>query len=232
MGKILDKIPSREGMPLLAGGGFLTPNLAEDFLKAPYQVIKPDGEDIAKVTAKGDDVIKQGAKEVKKPDIIDSQKIIKEKSGKETGSGVQITDSVNKTEVKDIVEKTEVKDVKKEINGGELSWTTDIVEIKLPKSKYPESAQHIEDAIKNGQPDVLTIKRGEANANRRASLKGLDKVPGKDLDEYPPEMFQEVGQGSSVRPINPSDNRGAGSTIGHRLRPYLDGTKVKITIEE
>ena len=192
-------------------------------------MIKLDREDIAKVTAKGDDVIKQGAKEVKKPDIIDSQKIIKEKSGKETGSGVQITDSVNKTEVKDIVEKTEAK---KNIDGEELSQTTDIVEIKLPKSKYPESAQHIEDAIKNGQPDVLTIKRGEANANRRASLKGLDKVPGKDLDEYPPAMFQEGGQGSSVRPINPSDNRGAGSTIGHRLRPYLDGTKVKITIEE
>ena len=42
------------------------------------------------------------------PDTIDSQKIIKENSGK-TGSGVQITDSVNKTEVKDIVEKTEAK---------------------------------------------------------------------------------------------------------------------------
>ena len=49
-------------------------------------MIKLDREDIAKVTAKGDDVIKQGAKEVKKPDTIDSQKVIKEKSGKETGS--------------------------------------------------------------------------------------------------------------------------------------------------
>ena len=42
-------------------------------------MIKLDREDIAKVTAKGDDVIKQGAKEVKKPDTIDSQKIIREK---------------------------------------------------------------------------------------------------------------------------------------------------------
>ena len=40
-------------------------------------MIKLDREDIAKVTAKGDDVIKQGAKEVKKPDTIDSQKIIR-----------------------------------------------------------------------------------------------------------------------------------------------------------
>ena len=122
IGKISQKIPSLQGMPLPAGG-VLPFNLADDFLKAPYQMIKPDGEDVAKLTAKGDDVVKQGAKEVKKPDTIDSQKIIKEKSGKETGSGVQITDSVNKTEVKDIVEKTEVKNtaeepkVKKNIDG-------------------------------------------------------------------------------------------------------------------
>ena len=114
IGKISQKIPSLQGMPLPAGEGFLPPNLADDFLKAPYQMIKPDGEDVAKLTAKGDDVVKQGAKEVKKPDTIDSQKVIKEKSGKETGSGVQITDSVNKTEVKDIVEKTEVKNTAEE----------------------------------------------------------------------------------------------------------------------
>ena len=61
--KIPQKIPGLEGMPLPAGGGFLTPNLVDDFLKAPYQMIKPDGEDVAKLTAKGDDVVKQRAKE-------------------------------------------------------------------------------------------------------------------------------------------------------------------------
>ena len=124
IGKISQKIPSLQGMTLLAGGGFLTSNLADDFLKAPYQMIKPDGEDVAKLTAKGDDVVKQGIKEVKKPDTIDSQKVIKEKSGKETGSGVQITDSVTKTEVKDIVEKTEAK---KNIDGNEISETNQLL---------------------------------------------------------------------------------------------------------
>jgi len=51
------------------------------------------------------------------------------------------------------------------------------VEITVAKSKYPESAQHIEDIIKNGQPDTLTIKRSGAAANRKALLKGIDKVP-------------------------------------------------------
>ena len=47
-------------------------------------MIKPDGEDMAKLTAMGDDVVKQGAKEGRKiagdtPNTIDSEKIIKEK---------------------------------------------------------------------------------------------------------------------------------------------------------
>ena len=114
IGKISQKIPSLQGMPLPAGG-VLPFNLADDFLKAPYQMIKPDGEDVAKLTAMGDDVVKQGAKEVKKPDTIDSQKVIKEKSGKETESGVQITDSVKETEIKNI---------KKEIDGERQSEIT------------------------------------------------------------------------------------------------------------
>lgn len=108
----------------------------------------------------------------------------------------------------------------------------DIVEVIISKSKYPESAKHIEDAIANGHPQVLTIKRDGAKANRKASLKGKDKVPGKDLDEYPPAMFKEGGEGASVRAINSSDNRGSGSTAGHKLRPYPDGTKVKYDITD
>ena len=170
IGKISQKIPSLQGMPLPAGEGFLPPNLADDFLKAPYQMIKPDGEDVAKLTAKGDDVVKQGAKEVKKPDTIDSQKIIKEKSGKETGSGVQITDSVNKTEVKDIVEKTEVKntaeepkvkDVKEKIDDEGRNATEEnnqwsgnrgiysvAYEVELPSDMYPgvSDARHFQEA--------------------------------------------------------------------------------------
>lgn len=54
----------------------------------------------------------------------------------------------------------------------------------------------------------------------------------KDLDEYPPAMFEEGGEGASVRPISPSDNRGAGASMGNQLRQYPDGTQVKIRIED
>ncbi|MEG0699652.1 MAG: NucA/NucB deoxyribonuclease domain-containing protein, partial [Erysipelotrichaceae bacterium] len=125
----------------------------------------------------------------------------------------------------------------KEINDGfqsnkAASGTDVIVNVKLSKRKYPESTKHIEDAIKSGQPDTLTINRGGAKANRKASLKGIDKVPGADLDEYPPAMFVEGGNGASVRPINPSDNRGSGSRIGHQLKEYPDGTKIIISLIE
>ncbi|WP_297425744.1 NucA/NucB deoxyribonuclease domain-containing protein [Clostridium sp.] len=124
----------------------------------------------------------------------------------------------------------EFKNAKNQIADG--GSNADVVEVEISRSKYPESAKHIEDAIANGQPDVLTINRSGSKLNRKASLKGIDKVPGKDLDEYPPAMFEEGGDGASVRPINPSDNRGSGSTAGHQLRPYPNGTKVKYKITD
>ncbi|MBU3157937.1 NucA/NucB deoxyribonuclease domain-containing protein [Clostridium estertheticum] len=118
------------------------------------------------------------------------------------------------------------------LGGAGGSGKADIVEVKISRSKYHESAKHIEDAIANGYPDVLTINGGGAKPNLRASLKGIDKVLGKDLDEYPPAMFEEGGKGASVRPINPSDNRGSGSSIGHKLRPYPNGTNIKYKITD
>ncbi len=103
-------------------------------------------------------------------------------------------------------------------------------EIELSRSKYPESAKHIEDAIEKGQPKELTIDRSGAKSNRKASLKGIDKVPGKDLDEYPFAMCKEGGSGADVRAIGRSDNRGSGSTIGHKLSGIPDGSTFEIKI--
>ena len=103
-------------------------------------------------------------------------------------------------------------------------------DIELSRGKYPESAKHIEDAIADGQPEELTISRGNAKSNRKASLKGIDKVPGKDLDEYPFAMTKEGGAGADVRAIGRSDNRGSGSYLGHKLRDIPNGKTFKIKI--
>ena len=103
--------------------------------------------------------------------------------------------------------------------------------ITLSKATHGEAAVHAADAIKAGQPSVLTIDRAGAGANREASIGSLDKVQGKHLDEYPPAMFKEGGAGASVRPINPRDNMSAGACIGNACRGLPDGSKVQIKVE-
>ncbi|MEU1124865.1 polymorphic toxin-type HINT domain-containing protein [Streptomyces sp. NPDC005899] len=104
------------------------------------------------------------------------------------------------------------------------------VEVTIDKATHPESAQHIEDAQQAGHPAVLTINRAGSKKNRQDSLRGIPKVPNKQLDEYPPAMFKEGGAGASVRAISGGDNGGAGARIGNSLRRYPNGTRVRIKV--
>lgn len=100
----------------------------------------------------------------------------------------------------------------------------DPIIIIIDKERYPEAAQHIED---NG-PVIGQIDRPGAADRRRAAMQDFPTVVGMDRDEVPPAVLSTGGSGSSVRPIPPGDNRGAGSSMGHQLRPYPDGTWVEI----
>ena len=44
-------------------------------------------------------------------------------------------------------------------------------------------------------------------------------------------MFKEGGEGASVRYIDPSDNRGAGSSIGNALYALPDGKRILFRIK-
>jgi hypothetical protein len=93
--------------------------------------------------------------------------------------------------------------------------------------KYPETADHIRDAIASGESAVCTIDRDGADERREESLEGVPTRKGKDRDEWPMAMCREGGKGSDVRYISPRDNRGAGSWVGNQLEKYPDGTRVK-----
>jgi hypothetical protein len=110
-------------------------------------------------------------------------------------------------------------------NGDDVTKNVDI-----SRAKYGDAAEHIADAQKAGHPDVLTIARDGAAANRKASIGGLPKVPGKQLDEYPPAMFKEGGAGASVRAISPKNNMGVGACIGNACRGLANGEKVRIRV--
>ena len=102
--------------------------------------------------------------------------------------------------------------------------------LKLDSSVYPETAQHIKDAIAAGKPSVVTIGRKGASGRRKEALKGIKCTKGTDRDEWPMSMFKEGGKGASIRKISPSDNRGAGSSIGHALSDIPDNAKIKFEI--
>jgi len=76
----------------------------------------------------------------------------------------------------------------------------------------------------------LTIDRPGAPGNRKDSIGGLPKVPGKHLDEYLSAMFKEGGTGVGVRSISPKDNMRAGACIGSACRGPPDGEKVRIKV--
>ncbi|MEP0068922.1 RHS repeat-associated core domain-containing protein [Pyruvatibacter sp.] len=102
--------------------------------------------------------------------------------------------------------------------------------VRVSRSRHPEAARHIDDAIAAGHPSTLTVSRAGASARRREALSGTRPSRSTDRDEYPPAMFREGGKGSSVRNINPADNRGAGACIGRQCSRYPDGSTVKIEV--
>ncbi|MFK0524727.1 hypothetical protein ACINKY_21235 [Paenibacillus illinoisensis] len=105
------------------------------------------------------------------------------------------------------------------------------VQITFPADRYPETAQHIQNAIESGHPATCTIDRDGAENNRKLSLRGVETKKGYDRDEWPMAMCAEGGEGADIEYISPSDNRGAGSWVGNKLEDYPDGTVVEFTFE-
>src|SRR5690606_11406977 len=97
---------------------------------------------------------------------------------------------------------------------------------------FPGSAAHAHDAQQTGHAVELTIARPGARKNRTEALRGHPPVKGMDRDEYPPAFTREGGAGASVRPVDPSDNRGAGACIGAACRGLPNGTMIRIKVTD
>jgi hypothetical protein len=99
--------------------------------------------------------------------------------------------------------------------------------VRLNRSQYPETCAHIENAISNGQPSVLTKDNDPVRKalRRQAALQNYPEMPGYHRDEYPLAMTLEGGVGADIAYISPADNVGAGASIGNQLRPYPNGTQ-------
>jgi RHS repeat-associated protein len=104
------------------------------------------------------------------------------------------------------------------------------VEIYIDPKAHPEAAVHAENALKAGVSGEGVIDRAGKNARRADNLKGVPTKKGKDRDEFPPAVINNGGNGQSVLHIDPSDNRGAGSSIGHQIKNLPDNTRVIIVV--
>jgi hypothetical protein len=119
--------------------------------------------------------------------------------------------------------------------------------VYISHERYPEAAAHIDDAQGGtiwkgfesapGEPkdSVLTVERDDAQKRRDASTSVVPPRSDYDRDEYPPAVAKEGGEGSSVRYIDPGDNRGAGAAQGNQLNGrtrsierQLDGTGLSV----
>ncbi|MBT2293438.1 DNA-entry nuclease [Paenibacillus albidus] len=108
---------------------------------------------------------------------------------------------------------------------------SEIVQLEFPTDKYPQTAEHIQNAISEGESAICTINREQAEQNRSQSLKGIPTKKGYDRDEWPMAMCEEGGAGADIEYISPGDNRGAGSWVGNQLEEYPDGTRVQFKFQ-
>ena len=99
-------------------------------------------------------------------------------------------------------------------NTAETGCTRQERAVAVSLSKYPNIADHVRDAIADGQPVILHIDRKHADEHRAASTDDLPTKRGYDRDEYPPAMSREGGDSADVRYVKSSENRAAGASMG------------------
>jgi hypothetical protein len=104
------------------------------------------------------------------------------------------------------------------------------VHVALSASRYPETTDHIADAIAAGEASLLHIDRDHEAEHRAAALANYPPRSGFDRDEYAVAMSREGGSGADVRYIDPSDNRGAGATMGNALEGWCEDQPFRIDI--
>lgn len=102
-----------------------------------------------------------------------------------------------------------------------------VVSIGLSKTKYPKTLQHMEEAIAKGWPRIMILNREGAGARRERLLANIPTKPGFDRDEFPAAVGRKSWK-AHVKYVPSSDNRGAGSSMGIKLRQYCDGTRFQI----
>jgi hypothetical protein len=105
--------------------------------------------------------------------------------------------------------------------------TDRVVEIGVSRTRYPRVLAHIDAAVRDGWPRVLRIRRDGADARRDRLLRGIPTRRGYDRDEWPMAMARADWR-AHVAYVPSGENRGAGASIGLKLRRWCDGVRFTV----
>lgn len=105
--------------------------------------------------------------------------------------------------------------------------TDRVVEIGVSRTRYPRVLAHIDAAVRAGWPRVLRIRRDGADARRDRLLRGIPTRRGYDRDEWPMAMARADWR-AHVAYVPSGENRGAGASIGLKLRRWCDGVRFTV----
>jgi hypothetical protein len=99
--------------------------------------------------------------------------------------------------------------------------------LNLNDDKHHHVIDHAFDARRAGHPRILHIRRQEADANRRASLRGIPTRRGYDRDEYPPALSDEGGRGAHRPLYQVVGEPQCWTTYGHAAPSVLQRAKLR-----
>lgn len=102
--------------------------------------------------------------------------------------------------------------------------------LTISLARYPNVADHAQDAMAAGESSICTIDRPGADARRTASLRGHATAKGQDRDEFPPAICLEGGKGADVRLVPSEENRSEGAWMSGQLKKWPNGTAIRIAV--
>lgn len=105
--------------------------------------------------------------------------------------------------------------------------TARVVEVGISATRYPRVLAHIDAAVRAGWPRVLRIRRDGADTRRDRLLRGIPTRPGYDRDEWPMAMARADWR-AHVAYVPSGENRGAGASVGLKLRRWCDGVRFTV----
>jgi hypothetical protein len=105
-------------------------------------------------------------------------------------------------------------------------------ELIIDSQKMPGIAAHIKQAQAQGYPSTLTrlTNKAQIDANRKAACGNFARPIGYECDEYPFASTHEGGNGASVAPVLPKEQRVQGGTMSAFYRKLQEGSKFKVIV--